>query len=315
MGTSQSPFRRVFSLLGILFLLAGFLPQGVQVALAVSPDIVISQVYGGGGNSGGVYTNDFVELFNRGTTPVSLNGWSVQYASATSSGNFGSNPIALLSGTLQPGQYYLVQEAAGTSCNGSPCGASLPLADASGTANMSGTGGKVALIMSTTGLACNGGSTPCSTDQLALIKDLIGWDGANFYETAAAPATTNTTSDSRANNGCVETDNNAADFTAGVPTPHNTASAFHYCTGPSNPTGVGASTPNALFAGDPTLLTVVVTPGNFPSSTGLSVTCDLTAIGGSVSQVFYDDGTNGDVTAGDFTFSFFMFVRSGSVGS
>jgi len=53
---------------------------------------------------------------------------------------------------------------------------------------MSGTGGKVALVMSTTGLGCNGGSTPCSAAQLALIKDLVGWDGANFYETAAADA-------------------------------------------------------------------------------------------------------------------------------
>lgn len=46
-------------------------------AQAVSPDIVISQVYGGGGNSGATYTNDFIELFNRGISPVSLAGWSV----------------------------------------------------------------------------------------------------------------------------------------------------------------------------------------------------------------------------------------------
>src|SRR5512146_2583873 len=115
MGTSQSPFRRVFSLLGILFLLAGFLPQGVQVAQAVSPDVVISQVYGGGGNSGGVYTNDFVELFNRGQSTVSLSGWSIQYTSASGTGNFGSSTtlITPLSGSLAPGQYLLVQEAAG----------------------------------------------------------------------------------------------------------------------------------------------------------------------------------------------------------
>jgi hypothetical protein len=48
---------------------------------APSPGVVISQVYGGG-NSGATYTHDFIELFNRGTVPISLAGWSVQYGSA-----------------------------------------------------------------------------------------------------------------------------------------------------------------------------------------------------------------------------------------
>ena len=54
----------------------------VEVGSAVSPDVVISQVYGGGGNSGATITNDFIELYNRGTEPVPLDGWSVQYASS-----------------------------------------------------------------------------------------------------------------------------------------------------------------------------------------------------------------------------------------
>ena len=53
------------------------------MAHAASPDVTISQVYGGGGNSGATYTNDFIELFNRGTAAVDLAGWSVQYAAAT----------------------------------------------------------------------------------------------------------------------------------------------------------------------------------------------------------------------------------------
>ena len=48
---------------------------------AASPSgVVVSQVYGGGGNSGATYTHDFVELYNAGSTDVSLAGWSVQYA-------------------------------------------------------------------------------------------------------------------------------------------------------------------------------------------------------------------------------------------
>ena len=48
-----------------------------------SATVVISQVYGGGGNAGSVYTNDFIELFNPGSFPVNVTGWTVQYASAT----------------------------------------------------------------------------------------------------------------------------------------------------------------------------------------------------------------------------------------
>src|SRR5262245_54135961 len=44
--------------------------------------VVISQVYGGGGNTGALFHNDFVELFNGGTNTADLANWSVQYASA-----------------------------------------------------------------------------------------------------------------------------------------------------------------------------------------------------------------------------------------
>jgi predicted extracellular nuclease len=217
---------RFFALFMSITLLLSMVP--FQQAQALSADIVISQVYGGGGNSGGIYTNDFVELFNRGTATVSLAGWSIQYTSATGTGNFGSatNLITPLSGSLAPGQYLLIQEAAGAAVI-----APLPTPDVTDSTpiNVSGTGGKVALVTSTTGLGCNGGSTPCNPAQLALIKDLVGWDGANFYETAAAPATTNSTAVLRLTNGCIETDNNAFDFAAGAPTPRNTSSPLNPC--------------------------------------------------------------------------------------
>ena len=79
-------------------------------ASAASPNIVISQVYGGGGNAGATFKNDFIELYNRGTAPVTVTGWSVQYASAAGTTWTGRPP---LTGTIQPGRHYLVQEAAG----------------------------------------------------------------------------------------------------------------------------------------------------------------------------------------------------------
>ncbi len=207
--------------ISVFALVAALVP--LAPAQALSDDVVISQVYGGGGNSGAPYTNDFVELFNRGATTVSLAGMSVQYASATGTGKFGDNPVTLVSGSVAPGQYYLVQFSGGS--NGVP----LPAPDATGTTAISATAGKVALVTSTTGLACNGGSSPCSTDQLAQIKDLVGYGGANFFEGAAAPTLSNTTAAVRLVGGCTETDSNAADFTAVAPSPRNTSSPLNPC--------------------------------------------------------------------------------------
>ena len=265
---------KMFSIALILALALSALPM--RKATALSADIVISQVYGGGGNSGGIYTNDFVELFNRGATTVSLAGWSIQYTSATGTGNFGSatNLITPLSGSLAPGQYLLIQEAAGTNVI-----APLPTPDIidSTPINMSGTGAKVALVNTATGLGCNGGSTPCSAVQLAQIIDLVGWDGANFYETAPAPATTNPTAVLRLANGCTETDNNASDFAASAPTPRNTASPLNTCS-----TGVTLSISDvSVNEGDAgtTTFTFVVTLSS-PAGTG-GVTFDIATADGT----------------------------------
>jgi predicted extracellular nuclease len=203
----------------LMLLLPAFSGQQAQ---AISPDIVISQVYGGGGNSGAPYTNDFIELYNRGTTTVSLDGWSLQYTSATGTGNFGANSGQLteLGGSLAPGQYWLVQEAAGANVV-------LPLPTPNVTdgtpINMSASSGKVALVNTTASLGCNGGSTPCSPAQLAPVVDLVGYGSANFYEGSdPAPTLSNTTAAFRAGNGSIDTDDNSADFTAGAPNPRNT---------------------------------------------------------------------------------------------
>ncbi len=195
----------------------------------VGPVVVISQVYGGGGNSGATYKNDFVELFNRGDAAASLSGWSIQYASATGTGNFGSNSPVALSGSIPAGGYLLVQLAGGT--NGIP----LPTPDVVATGpNLAAGSGKVIVANTASGLACNGGSTPCSAAQLAQIVDLVGYGTANFYEGAsAAPAISgNVTAEFRKDDGCRDTNNNGADFVTGTPpTPRNSASAQRSCSG------------------------------------------------------------------------------------
>jgi predicted extracellular nuclease len=262
---------KLFVVLILLLLLSTFPTQQAQ-AQAVLPDIVISQVYGGGGNSGAPFRNDFVELFNRGTTAVSLAGWSMQYASATGTGNFGGNPIALLSGSLAPGQYYLIQlESGGTN------GIALPAYDATANPNLSGTAGKVALVNTTTGLACNGGSTPCSSAQLAQIVDLVGYGNANFFEgSGAAPTLSNTTAAFRASSGCMDTNNNAADFTADGPAPRHTASPLHPCPVDIAPT-VSSTYPNDGSTNVPidTSLTVTFSEPVNVSDTWYTLTCSV----------------------------------------
>lgn len=268
-------------------------------AFAVSSTVVISQVYGGGGNSGATLTNDFIEIYNLSGSTVTLTGWSVQYASAT--GN--TWQVTALSGTIQPGHYYLIQEAAGAGGT-----TPLPTPDATGSIPMSATAGKVALVNSTTALTC---STGCTSN--ASVIDFIGYGATatSFEGSAAAPGLSNTTADLRGNGGCTETDNNSSDFTAGSPNPRNTAFAAHFCSGPTDPSGVGAANPSAVPQGGTTILTVTVTPGTNPTSTGLAVTGDLSAIGGAASQQFYDDGsTGGDATAGDLVFTYTATVAA-----
>ncbi len=177
--------------------------------------LVISQIYGGGGNSGATYKNDFVEIFNNGSQTVTFSNWSVQYASASGT----SWSRTQISGALQPGQYYLVQLAAGAGGTDN-----LPIEDATGTTNMSGTSGKVALVKNNVSLA---GGCPLGD---ANLLDLVGYGGANCFEGAApAPTLSNTTAAIRARSGCRDTDYNEANFAEAAPAPRNTASALNAC--------------------------------------------------------------------------------------
>ncbi len=181
-----------------------------------SSGIVISQVYGNGGNTGATWLNDFIELHNRGMMAVSVAGWAVQYAGATGS----SWSTTALTGSIAPGAYYLVQGGGGTN------GSVLPTADVTGTINMSGATGKVALTNTVTPL-----TTACPTG--GAIVDFIGFGSmANCAEGTKGPAQSATTADLRKNNGCTDAGDNAADFTATTvvtPGPRNGSNTVYVC--------------------------------------------------------------------------------------
>ncbi|WP_440222292.1 lamin tail domain-containing protein [Dokdonella sp. MW10] len=207
---------RHLKLTGAALLIAG-------ASTCAHADIVISQAYGGGGNSGAVFTNDFIELFNNGTTPENIGGWSVQYTSAA--GTTWNNKTDIPAGvTLQPGQYYLIQQAAGNNTI-----APLPAPDLVGTIAMGGTAGKVILVRNTTSQT---GACPTG----AALVDLVGYGPtANCPNPTAV--LTNGTAAIRKTAGCTNTGSNNADFDVATPTPRNSATTAAPCggTGPGTP--------------------------------------------------------------------------------
>lgn len=186
-------------------------------AAAVSPNVRISQVYGGGSNANAAYDVDFVELFNFSDYPVAIGGWSLQYGSAT--GTTGLGVCEDCTVVLPPGAviescgYYLVAMEPG------PVGAPLPVAaDATGAMNLSGASGKLGLVRSGAPLgACAG----------ALLVDLVGYGTANCQEYQNAGGLSPTTAAVRRDGGLIDTDNNSLDFDVSAPAPRGRASPFN----------------------------------------------------------------------------------------
>ncbi len=172
-----------------------------------------------------MFRNDFVELFNRSSASVSIEGWTIQYASSTGS----SWDRTRLTGSIQPGQYFLV------ALSGSTGGTvDLPAAQVTGSANLSATTGKIALVNNDVLLS---GTCPMTA------VDFVGYGTANCAEAMLAAALTNTTALLRAGNGCGDTDNNASDFTTASPSPRNASSMGNPC-GSITPTPTPPPTPN-----------------------------------------------------------------------
>ncbi|MGZ5568880.1 MAG: lamin tail domain-containing protein, partial [Limisphaerales bacterium] len=192
----------------------------LTVGAPATNGIVISQVYPGGGNAGATYSSKFVELFNHTANPVSLNNWSLQYAASTgstwSAGNFANVTVA-------PYSYYLVA----LSTNGTT-GAALPVTpNFTLTAiNPSQAAGKIALCNSQGPLS---GASPVSTPT---VMDFVGYGtGTTAYE-GSGPVnwtTANANAMFRASSGCVDTGDNAADFTSAAVSPRNSATAQNIC--------------------------------------------------------------------------------------
>jgi len=280
-----------------------------SLAGAASAQVKISQVYGGGGNAGAQYLSDYIEIVNTGA-PQNLSGWSVQYTSASGTTWTVTNLPAVVLGT---GQYLLVKEADGTT-NVATQSLALPAPQATGTIAMSATDFKVALVSSTTALS---GGTPTYAGAPTLV-DFVGVGTANWNDASAsgvthtaannAMAASNTNAIFRRLCGTQDTPSSYVDWGVGLPQPRNTST-------PVNNGLTGAGMAHPFFAEE--LQTVKLTIAPYACAGGAisgltAVTADLTPIGGSATQPLFDNGTNGDVVAGDGVFSFDATVGAGT---
>ncbi len=268
---------------------AGVAVTAIPAAATVTPDaaVVIDEVYGGGGNSGAAFDRDFIEVHNRSAETVSLAGWSVQYTSAAGAA-WQTTPLGDVS--LAAGGTLLVGQARGTNT-------SLPTftPDVDGSIPMSGTGGKVALVSSTTALS---GATGIASRPE--VVDFVGWGAAGDWTgTGAAPATTNATAITRTDH--VTTADNAKDFRTATPTPTSSGS------GPVDPTDpedtVAATIAEVQGAGDasPLVGKRVVTSG---------VVTATYPVGGFNGFVIQTPGTGGALDLASHTTSDAVFVYS-----
>jgi DNA/RNA endonuclease YhcR with UshA esterase domain len=220
MSHSKRNYRRWTStFLAVLLMVSSFLPTSLigKTEAAMAEHVIISQVYGGGGNSGATFNKDFIELYNPTNEAISLDGWSVQYASSTGTGW----SVTTLVGTIPANGYYLITQAGGAN------GVEPPTADASGTIAMAAGSGKIALMDTTTAAS---GTKPANA------IDFVGYGTANAFEGTAATTTVLTSSTSAqrrpyANTipatglgNAWDTDDNKADFYAATPVPKNTTS-------------------------------------------------------------------------------------------
>jgi hypothetical protein len=209
------------ALLISLFLVCLTLSWPVRDVGAATSAVVLSEVYGGGGNSQALYANDYVELFNRTRNPIDLTGWSVGYSSHQSA----TWRSVQLTGSIRAYHYYLVR--LGSAGGGGT--ASLPAPDVSGSVNIARTAGKVR-IMSPSG-----------------VHDLLGYGEApNDSEgTPQQAPDDNKLSITRIHAGCTDTDRNDKDFVLRTPSPRNKASSGYACTQAPVLAPIGAKKVNA----------------------------------------------------------------------
>ncbi len=179
------------------------------------PNVIITEVYGGGGNTGAPFKNDFIELYNTTDAAVNVGGWSVQYYAST---GISANVTAIPEGKTIPAKtHFLIAGSGGDN------GSELPTPDATGTVGMSSTAGKVVLYTVIEAQALTNATDINLITGNASFKDYASYGAATPVWGSALGATANSTSASRKMFGEAYsyTQNIGFDFQVTTPSPQN----------------------------------------------------------------------------------------------
>lgn len=272
-----------------LFAAALWAPMAVSLFAVPSTSIVISE-FRVRGPSGG--NDEFIELHNVSSVPVSIGGWKVKGSNNAGGGT--TTPRATIpAGVIVPaGCFYLLTNNGAAGYSGSVPGN----------------------LTYGTGITDDGGIAITRPDDT--IVDQVGMSAGSAFKEGDILASLGPSNQNRGyerkpggvGGHAQDTDNNAADFQLISPsTPHNSGSP---CIGGAELTIDANGSPNPVVQFETLLVTGMVIPGSQPTSTGIAATADLAALGGADGQPLFDDGSNGDVTAGDGTYSYQLAVTA-----
>lgn len=196
--------KKIFTIIGL-----------VSVVAFSNAQIVINEIYTGGGILGATLTHDFIELKNIGSSTATLNGATIQYGPV--SGSF-TQYHTLPNISIPAGQTYLIQE-------GSDGGGIINLLNPNlivnavlnfdGSGPLVGVGIGLALTSGKVALASN--ATRVTGPTASNVIDFVGYGLADQFEgSGAAPSPSILNSISRISG---DSNNNNVDFTVALPTP------------------------------------------------------------------------------------------------
>lgn len=201
--------KKIFTLVGLV---SSFALSNAQ--------IVINEIYTGGGLLGALLANDFIELKNVGSTTQTLTGATIQYGPL--SGQF-TQYHTLPTITLNAGQTYLIQQASDGLGGINLINPNLivdVVLNLDGSGPVVGVGLQIGLTSGKVALATN--NTRVTGPTASNVIDFVGYGLADQFEgTGAAPSPTILNSITRLNNAA-DTNRNNIDFVAAIPTPQAT---------------------------------------------------------------------------------------------
>lgn len=220
------------SFLAAIFIL--LISSSVTMAQSTAdPNIRISQIYMRGGEAGATFQNDYVELFNRGQTDVDVSGWSLNisnFAGTPPNIQISSTNIKFFSSPnliMRPGGHLLIKFGGGS--NGQPITAPdinlspFPLSDV---------GGQIILLPKDQTLPFH--YCPAAPDLTGTVVDYVGYGTAICYEGTVAPVPPPDKALLRVAGGCIDNNDNLADFQLATPDPRTRLSGLTPCGSPGS---------------------------------------------------------------------------------